>query len=286
MAAALGRDLPMTFEGLSTRFTEPDPDHARVRVTDDAERGTPIVWIGTVREYFRSYLQLDPFRELADPDWLLIPSQKLLTLAVGPIYHDDLGLGRVRSRFRYYPRDVWLYLLAVQWQRISEEEAFVGRAGAVGDELGSRLIAARQVREMMRLAFLLERRYYPYDKWFGKAFRELRIAGSLQPLLEQALEAPTLPARETALSGAYEILAKRQNALRIARPLSAKVSRFHDRPYLVIHAGDYAAAIRSRIRSPRVRNLARIGSIDQFGNTEDLGSQREQLTALRALLRS
>jgi uncharacterized protein DUF4037 len=148
-----------------------------------------------------------------------------------------------------------------------------------------RLIAARQVREMMRLAFLLERTYYPYDKWFGTAFRRLQIAGSLQPQLERALGAKTPRARETALSRAYEILANRQNALRICPPLPARVSRFHDRPYYVIHAGDYAAAIRSGIRNKRVRELARIGSTDQFGNTEELGSKREQLVALRALLR-
>jgi hypothetical protein len=284
--AALGRGLPPTFEGLGTRFTEEDADHVRVRAKGTGGKGTPSVWIGTIREYFRGQLEVDPFREVSDLDWLLIPSQKLLSAAVGPIFHDDLGLGRVRARFRYYPRDVWLHLLAVQWARIAEEEAFVGRTSAVGDELGARLIAARQVREMMRLAFLLERRYFPYDKWFGTAFRELRLARPLGPLLERALVAPSSRAQEAALSRAYEILAKRQNALRVTRALPARVSRFHDRPYLVIHAGDYAEAIRSGIRDRRVRRLTRIGSIDQFGSTEELGSKREQLVALRALLRS
>jgi hypothetical protein len=40
-------------------------------------------------------------------------------------------------KFSYYPDDVWLYLLACQWKKIFDEEVFVGRAGYVGDELGS-----------------------------------------------------------------------------------------------------------------------------------------------------
>ena len=52
-------------------------------------------------EYLRSYLHIDSFGEVSTVDWLLIPSQKLLTLAVGPILHHDLGLARSRARFRY-----------------------------------------------------------------------------------------------------------------------------------------------------------------------------------------
>jgi hypothetical protein len=282
----LGMSLPREFDGLPTRFTEPDADNARVRVPASSTSGTPIIWIGTIRDYFREYVHVDIARRLSDLDWLVIPSQKLLTLSKGQIFHDDLGLSRVRARFDYYPRDVWLHLLAVQWLRISEEEAFVGRTGAVGDELGSRLIAARQVREIMRLAFLLDRTYYPYDKWLGTAFRGLRLAKPLEPLLKRALEAKTIRLRVTALSEAYEVLAKRQNALGIHRPLPTKVSRFHDRPYLVIHAGDFAAATRRGIRSRRVREYTRLGSIDQFGSTEELGSRRQQLPALRAVLRA
>ena len=280
------RHTPSTFAGLSTRFIEAESDHVRIRVAEGTERGLPMVWIGTIREFIQTYLHVDPFRRLGDLDWLLLPSQRLFGLAGGPIYRDDLGLARVRAKYRYFPRDVWLHLLSVQWLRISEEEAFVGRTGAVGDDLGARLLAARQVREVMRLEFLLERQYFPYDKWFGTAFRRLAGARPLAPWLGRVLDARTPRAREIALSKSYEILARQQNALRIARTLPSKVSNFHDRPYLVIQAGDFAAAIREKIRSNRIRQLTRIGSVDQFGSTEELGSHPEQLRSLRALLRS
>jgi hypothetical protein len=44
-------------------------------------------------------------------------------------------------------------------------------AGAVhADETGSAVTAARLVRDCMRLALLIDRRYAPYQKWLGTAF--------------------------------------------------------------------------------------------------------------------
>jgi hypothetical protein len=73
----------------------------------------------------------------------------------------------MRERLAYYPRDVWLYLLAAGWARIGQEEHLMGRAGTVGDEVGSALIGARLVRDIMRLAFIMERTYAPCAKWFA-----------------------------------------------------------------------------------------------------------------------
>ena len=52
----------------------------------------------------------------------------------------------------------------------------MGWAGFVGDEIGSALMGSRLVRDIMRLAFLMEREYIPYAKWFGTAFTQLNSA--------------------------------------------------------------------------------------------------------------
>ena len=49
-------------------------------------------------------------------------------------------LGRVRALLAWFPPQVHRWLLACQWERIAQEEAFVGRAAQAGDDLGSRLI--------------------------------------------------------------------------------------------------------------------------------------------------
>ena len=119
-------------------------------------------------------LGLDPRGGLAPRDWLALPQQLLLEVTAGAVFHDGLGeLEAVRAALAWYPQEVWLWLLACQWRRIDQEEPFPGRAAEVGDELGSRVLAARLVRDTMRLCFLLERRYAPYSKWLGTAFRRL-----------------------------------------------------------------------------------------------------------------
>ena len=37
----------------------------------------------------------------------------------------------ILEKLSYYPNDVWLYLLSTQWQRIAQEEPFMGRCGYV-----------------------------------------------------------------------------------------------------------------------------------------------------------
>ena len=53
----------------------------------------------------------------------------------GDVFHDESGLADLRERFAYFPKDVWLYLLASGWMRISQEEHLMGRAGYRGDEI-------------------------------------------------------------------------------------------------------------------------------------------------------
>lgn len=141
-------------------------------------------------------------------DWLTFPQQRLRTITDGRIFYDGLGkLIALQNKFRYYPQDIWLYLLAVQWGRISQEEPFVGRCGQVDDDVGSALVAARLVRDKMNLCFLLERQYAPYMKWFGTAFSQLNCADKLMPIPASVLRASCWQEREQYLSLAYEIVA-------------------------------------------------------------------------------
>ena len=122
-------------------------------------------------------------------------------------------------------------MLAAQWQRISQEEAFVGRCGEVGDELGSAVVAARLVREIMRLCFLMERQYAPYSKWLGTAFSRLACGPALVPILRAVLRAATWQERERPLGVAYETIARMHNALGITAPLDPRTGHYHGRPF-------------------------------------------------------
>ena len=128
-------------------------------------------------------------------------------------FFDGLGqLESIRKKLSYYPDDVWRYMLAAQWQRISQEEHVMGRCGQISDDLGSRLIAARLVRALLRLCFLMERKYSPFIKWFGSAFAQLDCANELVPIFAEVLEAKSWEERQKYLSAAYEIIAKIHNS--------------------------------------------------------------------------
>jgi hypothetical protein len=137
----------------------------------------------------------------------------------------------------------------------------------VGDELGSRLVAGRVARDMMRLAFSMERRYAPYSKWLGTAFARLDCAPRLMPPLERAVAAGELAPREAALCEAGTVLAEMHNALGITEPLDPRVRPFFGRPYRVIFAARFDAAIREKIEDERIRALpSRLPAVDQLAD--------------------
>jgi hypothetical protein len=47
----------------------------------------------------------------------------------------------------------------VNGSAFSQEKAFVGRCGEIADELGSAVVAARLIRDLMRLCLLIGRHY-------------------------------------------------------------------------------------------------------------------------------
>ena len=154
--------------------------------------------------------------------------QSLCTGARGRVFHDGLGrLNAVREKIRWYPTDVWIHLLA------------------------------RQVVELMRLCFLMEKRYWPYNKWFGSAFSELDCSRTVLPILTAALESSTWKDRERHLNRAYVRVAELHNNLCITGPVDPSVSHFHSRPYLVIHANRFVAALWERLDSTFLKSIKR-----------------------------
>ncbi|MBA4862793.1 DUF4037 domain-containing protein [Streptomyces sp. PSKA54] len=231
--------------------------------------------------WLTAQLGLDPLAgEPTVRDWLVMPQQKLAEVTSGAVYHDEPGtLTAARRRLEWYPDQVWRYLLACQWQRLSQEEAFVGRSAEVGDELGSAVVAARLVRDLMRLCLLLERTYAPYSKWLGSAFARLAVAERLTPSLRGALTATEYPERERHLCDAYETVAALQNETGLARPVDPGRRRYHSRPFLVLHAERFAGALADTVTDPDLRSLPLTGGVDQWADSTDFIGQHGPICA-------
>jgi len=258
---------------------------AALRAAVPAEfRGRPTaVEVVTVRGYFLDRLGLDVDRELSARDWLTTSEQQLCMYTAGAVFHDELGLEAVRERLARYPHDVWLYLMSAAWWRVHPEMNLVGRVGFAGDELGSALLGSRLVTDLMRLCFLMERRYAPYAKWFGTAFSRLEGAADLAPAFWTVLRAERWPEREAALNRAYARLAERHEALDLTPPVPTAPVRMWDRPFAVTW-GDFPGALQAQIRDPEVRQIAErwpTGGVDQL--REVLWHQRFREQLLRVL---
>jgi hypothetical protein len=282
---ALGNELPLEVGGFPTHMHEIDVASGTVIMARTDQRPiNHMVSVTTARDFFGSYLGVQPLDGLSPRDWLAIPEQNLRTVASGGIWHDGPGeLTRARELLTWYPDDVWRYLLAAQWRRIEQEEAFPGRCAEVGDELGSRVVAARLVREVMHLAFLLERQYMPYSKWLGTAFSRLDCAPALEPVLLGVLGASDWPERQRQLSAAYETVARMHNALGLSEPVADTVSPFYGRPFQVIHGDRFVVALRAAITDPAVQKLPpNPGNTTQWADSTDLMHARwfGQLRAL------
>ena len=266
----LQRELPKEFHGFTTNYGFHE-DGTTVMVESENNLVNHKIEINTIQSYFKSVLKFDPTGEIQPTDWVSVPESNLLMLTSGCVLYDGLAeLEPIRKKLSYYPYDIWLYILSAQWQRISQEEHFMGRCGQVSDDLGSRIIAARLVRDIMRLCFLMERKYSPYIKWFGSAFAQLKSAEELLPTLLEVLKAESWQVRQDFLSIAYEFIADMHNSLKITDRLPAKVSQFHNRPFMVIHAERFADAIRDQIKSEIVLALPKnLGAIDQYVDSTD-----------------
>jgi hypothetical protein len=257
----LADHLPRTFLGYPTHFvTDEEGTRHLAPATGRPDHG---VAVAVLEDWVRGTLGFDP-RRPARADWLATPAQIFAEFTGGAVFHDDLGLETLRQNVAWYPDDVWRYVLACQWQRIGQEEAFVGRCGEVGDELGSAVVAARLVRDLMRLCLLMARRYPPYSKWLGSAFARLPAAARLAPHFTAALTSTAWRERERHLVAAYERVAGLHNELGLTDPVEPRAGGYYDRPFQVIHAGRFVTPL---LAGSPLRTLT--GAIDQFVDNTD-----------------
>ena len=169
----------------------------------------------------------------------------VLGVVAGAVYADDSGvLGAVRKRLAGYPEVVWRW----RWPA-----GGLGRPGGGVRGACSSVVAGRQVRELMRLALLLERRYAPYSKWLGTAFGHLRHVDGLPAHLS--------PRRDGGKrAGAGGCLRRTSSSpsgttARADRAASSTIGGYHSRPARVLMADRFTDALLATIDDAALRRL-------------------------------
>lgn len=124
-------------------------------------------------------------------EWLNLPEEDITHIIAGEVWHDPMGkFTAVRETLRqYYPEPVRLRRIA-HWSRFySGMGAYaLKRAILRGNEYYATITFARAIRLGVQLAFLLDRQYFPYDKWTFAFFERLpRMAARLKPRVSEAV---------------------------------------------------------------------------------------------------
>ncbi len=260
------KNLPYSFMGYSTNYTDPQYPFYLDREPVKINKGevNHYIQIFTIKGFFEHFLAFNPYKKVTHQDWLTFPEQALIEVTAGEVYHDDLRLNAMRKKFSYYPDKVWMYVYWAQWDKIASEEAFVGRAQELDNELGGRIIISSIASHIIKLTFLMERQYEPYNKWAGYAFSKLKSAQKLEPLLLKVLRSKSWNEIQDNLGEAYKLIARMHNRLKITEPMQTTLTDYNGRPYNVIHAGKVNKMIFEKLAPEFKRLKHHLGTVDQF----------------------
>ncbi len=128
-------------------------------------------------------------------EWLSIPEEDIIHVINGEVWHDPLGqFTAVRNVFlNYYPEPVRLRRIAHWCRYFSGMGTYaLKRAMLRNNEFYAVTRFSNAIRLGVQLAFLLDRRYFPYDKWLMAFFDRLpRMAEPLRPLVGEAVRLST-----------------------------------------------------------------------------------------------
>ena len=146
------------------------------------------------RNYLRRTIGIDHAPQ-SNLEWLSIPEEDIIHVVNGEVWHDPMGeFTAIRNVLNgYYPEPVRLRRIAHWCRYFSGMGAYaLKRAILRQNDYYANITFTRAIRLGVQLAFLLEKRYFPYDKWTYTYFTKLpRLAEPLKPLVDEAVKLST-----------------------------------------------------------------------------------------------
>ena len=130
-----------------------------------------------------------------DEEWLGMPEEDIIHVINGEVWHDPRGeFSAIRTRLAaYYPEPVRLRRMAHWCRYFSGMGTYALKRALLRDnELFATLALGKAVRWGIQLAFMLDKQYYPYDKWLSAYFARLpRMYARLGPLVDEIISLAT-----------------------------------------------------------------------------------------------
>jgi hypothetical protein len=167
-AERYGRELQAAYEQLPRDFLG-------VRRLE-TRRGAGRVGVMELHSFFGRFMGAEqPPKNLRR--WLNLPEHFLCLISGGEVFQDPSGeFSRIRDAVRaYYPEDVRIKKIAARAAEMSRAGQYnYGRAMRRGDLVSASLALADFLRSSMRMIYLCNFVYAPYDKWLYRGLTDLR----------------------------------------------------------------------------------------------------------------
>lgn len=147
-----------------------------------SKRGGGRVGVLSIPEFYEEFTGNGAWSEMED--------EKLAMAVNGEVFDDPLGeFSAIREQLQNgMPFAVWKRRLANAVALTAQAGQYnYGRCKKRNDIVAANLALDEFVREGMRTAYLLNRRYMPYYKWAWRGLENLERLSELKPLFEQVL---------------------------------------------------------------------------------------------------
>lgn len=171
----VGQKMQETYEALPKAFMG-------YPARNTSKRGGGRVGVLSIPEFYEEFTGNGAWSEMED--------EKLAMAVNGEVFDDPLGeFSAIREQLQNgMPFAVWKRRLANAVALTAQAGQYnYGRCKKRNDIVAANLALDEFVREGMRTAYLLNRRYMPYYKWAWRGLENLERLSELKPLFEQVL---------------------------------------------------------------------------------------------------
>ncbi|WP_291578981.1 DUF4037 domain-containing protein [Clostridium sp. UBA6640] len=224
--------------------------------------------IETVSNFFNRDISVDIHSKVEFEQWMAFPPQNLLELTSGEVFHDGIGeLTKVRNLLSFFPNEVLLLRIFFLWKSINEEQAFIGRCRENNDAIGENIITNRILNKLIKLCFYYEKKYYPYSKWLGTAFKKLEISKRVMPFIDNAMHATSIKKRERALIDLYIEIINKHNSIKLTEYVEPKIINYYNRGYLGFDSERVLEKISKKINWDKIRDVELLSKVELFDDS-------------------
>lgn len=164
--------LPQEFMGFSGRVCE--------------ETGQGRVGVLCLDDFYSGLLGYDR-APVTDQEWLTVSEESLATATSGRVFEDRLGrFSMIRNELlQYYPQRVRIRRLVQSLAKAAQAGQYnYARAMKRGERIAAELALSEFVRESMKVVYLLNKRYAPYDKWMRRGMKDLPVCAEIGDMLD------------------------------------------------------------------------------------------------------